>query len=177
MAKPITSLLFLGFLLISSCALQAQWLVGGGIVLGSTDEGKAGINLKTSFPIKGRLFLSPNVTLFASERDISRAADTKVRFTTINLDGQVHFEVVDALILYPLLGVQIAISRVEIEDSAGGFDRNVGSDVGINIGGGGRYQILDRLSVFTEAGYTLAGIEQVGITLGVLFHLAESNRY
>ena len=177
MAKTITSLLLLGLLLISPFALQAQWLVGGGVVIGGTDEGRAGINMKTSFPLKGSLFLSPNVTLFASERDMFRAAETKVRFTTINLDGQMHFEVVDALILYPLLGIQVAIERVEVEDSQGGFDRDVGSDVGINIGGGGRYQILDKLSLFGEVGYTLGGIDQVGVTLGVMFHLAESNRY
>ena len=177
MAKTITSLLFLGLLLTSSFTLKAQWLVGGGVALGGTDEGKAGINMKTSFPIKGSLFLSPNVTLFASERDMFRAAETKVRFTTINLDGQMHFEVIDALILYPLLGLQVAISRVEVEDSSGGFDRDVLSDTGINMGGGGRYQILDRLSVFGEVAYTVGGIDQVGVTLGVMFHLAESNRY
>lgn len=177
MHKPITSLLFLGLLLSYPFAIKAQWLVGGGVVIGGTDEGRAGINMKTSFPIKGSLFLSPNVTLFASERDMFRAAETKVRFTTINLDGQMHFDVVDALILYPLLGFQVAISRVEVEDSQGGFERDVVSDVGINLGGGGRYQILDRLSVFGEVAYSLGGIDQVGVTLGVMFHLAESNRY
>ncbi len=177
MVRHILGSLVLGICCFFSSPLQAQWLVGGGFTIGGTDEGKAGINMKTTFPIAGSLVLSPNVTLFASETDMFRAANTKVRFSTINLDGQLQFDVIDKLVLYPLLGLQVAIFRTEVESTTGSIERDRSSDVGINLGGGGRYQILDELSIFGEVVYTLGGIDQVGVTLGVLYRLAESDQY
>ncbi|MEM6629839.1 MAG: outer membrane beta-barrel protein [Bacteroidota bacterium] len=168
---PLLLLFFLCFSL--SPSLNAQWLVGGGVTLGGTPEGRLGLNVKTTFPITGRLVLGPNLTFFAAETDDTQTADTKTQFTALNLDAQLQFDVIDNLVMYPLAGVQIAFLDFETDIPGLGTETENKSDVGINLGGGGRYQFLDRLSGFGELAYTVGGMDQLNFTFGVLFHLVE----
>jgi len=157
-------------LLITSQTASAQLLGGGGIVLGSRDEGQLGINAKLLFPIREKLHLSPGVTFFAPENESKQGSDIKVRFSVVEVDAQFHFNIVDELHLYPLAGLGMAFSRNELT-SQGQTDTENTHEFGINIGAGARYQLVDRLHLFGEGKLTIGGMDQTSVTLGVLYSL------
>ena len=173
MTRQLPFLLLIFLYVFDLSPLQAQWLVGGGVTVGGTPEGRLGLNVKTTFPLSGRLVLGPNLTFFASETDDTQTADTKTQVTALNLDAQLQFDVIDNLVMYPLAGLQIAFLDFETDIPGSGTQTENKTDVGINLGGGGRYQFLDRLSGFGELVYTVDGTNQLGFTVGVLFHLVE----
>ncbi len=157
-------------LLITSHIACAQLLGGGGIVLGSRDEGKFGINAQLMFPIGEKLRISPGVTFFAPENESKRSSNFKVRFSVVEVDAQFHFNIAEELYLYPLAGLGMAFGKNELTFQ-GQTDTENTNEFGVNIGAGARYQLIDRLHAFVEGKLTIGGIDQSSVKLGVLYTL------
>lgn len=162
--------LLLLFSLLVCVTSYAQLLGGGGVVFGSEDEGKYGLNVKLMFPIKDRLHLSPSVTIFAPDNENKVSADTRIRVNVIDVDAQYHFSIVSELVAYPLAGLGLALSKTEVTTSNNtNTDNN--SQIGLNLGGGIKYEIVDRIHLLGEVKFTIAGLEQSSLTLGILYML------
>jgi len=153
---------------------QAQFSVGTGLVIGNEDEGRYGLNIRTAFPIADRLYLVPNLSLFAPENERKRYTGSqgtnKERYRILAVDAQYRFEISPQLRLYPLAGIQMAFRQNELSFN-GQTNTDNNREASLNLGGGGMYELLDQLSAFLEVNYSVGGLEQLAATVGINYQL------
>lgn len=94
-------------------------------------------------------------------------------WSMLDLDGHYVFSADDSKMFYALGGLNFTFWKVKMASEFGGVfgDSNIsGSEVGFNIGAGGRYKLSDKLHLVGEAKYTLGGFNFLTIGAGILYH-------
>ena len=158
----------LTLLLASLFAAQdtfAQIKAGGGLVFGS-EISQLGIDVRGEYHIDENWVVVPNVNFFFSDKETISVFEVKTTLTTINFDGHYLFPMQDDRFdLYPLAGINISI--VNVKNDFNDFDESE-TELGLNIGGGGQYEINDLLTAFAEIKYVIGDFDQLVIGGGIL---------
>ena len=157
-------------LTVFSMSTKAQDIqVGGGLTYGTGIE-TLGVVAKGIYQFDETWVGSPSIVFFFP-KDVLFVTTT---FFAINLDANYVFSINDeGTVVYPLAGLNIAVVRVKYDDGALGVP-GIGntsassSDVGLNIGGGVRHPVGEKLTIFGEAKVIAGGGDQLEISGGVL---------
>lgn len=141
---------------LTSTAL-AQREIGAGVVFG-TGSDDIGVSLRMRFPMPVQavdLYLVPSIDLLEFGQN--------QYFLTFNAEAQADFDLSSELSLYPLAGLTFGLrdryTPSPTEDNA---------QLGFNLGGGVRYQLLPRLTGVGELKASVGGFEQLLLTVGVM---------
>ena len=89
--------------------------------------------------------------------------------TTNTVDANLHylFNVgTDKLYVYPLAGLNYAITTTDLQEGRSHSD----GELGINLGGGIQYELKDNLDLKAEVKYTVGDFNPVIIGAGVVYH-------
>ena len=155
--KYIFPLLFLYLMWLSPNALKAQRQFGGGITFGTASD-DIGVSLRMRLPINETFVIAPSVDLLEFGRNRY--------FVTLNGEAQAIFPITNEFSLYPAAGLSLAI-----RDPNHPLPGEDNIQLGINLGGGANYRFTPRLVGFGELKATVAGFEQLLLTLGVMVDL------
>lgn len=97
-------------------------------------------------------------------------------WSLLDLDGHYVFNSDDSKTLYGLAGLNFTFWKIDMAtdydegygDLFGGFELS-GTEVGINLGAGGRFALSDKLNLFGEVKYTIGGFNFLNLGAGVLY--------
>ncbi len=149
--------LIITLLLFCTLGVNGQASLGGGLTFG-TDLEEPGIQINADFEVADRWSVSPNLTYwFEGIED----------FSLLTLNGDVHYVVNPnaSFKVSPFTGLNLQIAN----DSRG--DRYDDTDAGLNLGVGGKTKIGGNAKLYAETKYVISGIDELVLTLGVLFGL------
>ena len=143
----------------------AQIKAGGGLVFGS-EISQLGIDVRGEYYIDENWVVVPNFNFFFSDKETISVLEIKTTLTTLNFDGHYLFPLDgDQFDVYPLAGINFSI--VSVKDDFSGLDDSE-TKVGLNLGGGGQYEINDLLTAFAEIKYVISDFDQLVIGGGIL---------
>ncbi len=94
-------------------------------------------------------------------------------WSMLDLDGHYVFSSDDSRMFYALGGLNFTFWKIKMASEFGtlfGNSNISGSEVGINIGAGGRYKLSNKLHLVGEAKYTIGGFNFFTLGAGVLYH-------
>jgi len=169
-------------------AQESKIMAGGGLTY-ATEIKNIGINIKGLYLINEKWEADAGFTYFF-EKNYTKwsALDFNGHYVFVNNDGKA---------LYALAGLNMTFYKFEIDgvgidpydDYYGGTDEypeymdefnpmaslagdleSKGSEIGVNIGIGGRMPISSALSLNGEVKYTLGGADYLSINAGILYH-------
>lgn len=142
------------FLLIITFAQtsNAQINVGGGLSFISNGSSELGLNLKSSFGLNENMEISPSVNYYFTDG-----------YTLIGLNGDFHYLLGDdSFRFYPLGGINFMMA------SANGASNN---ELQFNVGGGAKYPLSDKLSIYGEGKYMIGDADGLGFSAGIMFNI------
>lgn len=94
-------------------------------------------------------------------------------WSMLDFDGHYVLSADDTKVFYGLGGLNFTFWKVKLDSEFGDFfgDSNItGSEVGFNVGAGGRYKLSDNIHLVGEMKYTIGGFNFFTIGAGVLYH-------
>ena len=114
----------------------------------------------------------PHVTKY-EEFDFSEK--TTVSSVAFNVDGHYVFNYLDKMEIYGLAGMNITLAKIKNEYSyLGQQETTFGSSdnsIGLNIGAGAYFKVLEQGDIFAEVKYILGKYDQLMIRGGVLLNI------
>lgn len=134
---------------------SAQIRVGGGLGYG-TDISEVGLNIRGLYQINDNIGAQADFMFYFVGENLS--------YTEFNVNGNYFFGT-EQFRPYALAGLNIS----RLKASVPFFGSITDTEIGLNVGGGGMYDINDMISVFGEAKYIVSNADQLVITAGVLF--------
>ncbi len=150
----VTAMLFVCL----STPLQAQLSVGGGLAFG-TDVEEIAIQVRGLYGIDEDWRGEADFTFYLD-------GEENISFWEFNLNGNYLFTDSDEFAVYGLAGLNFFRTSVDF------FNESTGNtEIGLNIGGGGQYFINEQISAFGELKFAISDVDQLLISLGVLFNL------
>ena len=131
-----------------SVAAQAQqkgdMAAGGSLVIGTGDSfTNVGISGKFLYNVTDPIRMEGSLTFFLKKNNVS--------FWDISVNGHYLFPVADQITVYPLAGLGIFGSKVDM----GSWGSYSNSDVCFNIGGGMDFKLTDQLFLNAELKYKI----------------------
>lgn len=93
---------------------------------------------------------------------------SEVTYWEINFDGRYVLYDSDPWTLYPLAGLNT--TTFGIKGYSGVLGIGTLTRIGLNIGGGARYAIVENISLYGEIKYILSSFDQLVISVGGLYH-------
>ena len=168
-------LLLTATLLVASYAMantQISILAGLGFSFGSTAE-TIGIHIRGDVdmddtPWGGSINF---ISYFGPSTAPQSIEGVKAVYRETNLDGHYFLVREEALSAYGLAGLNISTAGAKIKTNVP-FVPNINeteTQVGLNIGGGGRYLIADNISLAAEIKYILSKFDQLTVSIAGLF--------
>lgn len=151
-----TLMLFVAF----SLSAQAQLQLGAGAGLGANFN-EVGIQVRGQYSFTDTWRGAADFTYFLDGVE-------GVSIYGINANAHYRFTADGAFQPYALAGLGFFTATVDL----GPFGTASGSDVGINVGGGGNFPLGDSLNAFAEASFGIGGAE-FGVFAGLLFNLGD----
>lgn len=89
----------------------------------------------------------------------------------LNFDGHYFFDMSEELMLYPLAGLNISHYGVNVGvPGLFGIGSVGGTKVGLNLGGGARYNVANQIWLFGEIKYIVSNFDGLVISAGGLYH-------
>ncbi|MEL6356080.1 MAG: hypothetical protein AAFQ37_04015, partial [Bacteroidota bacterium] len=150
-----TLLLFAGF----AYHAQAQLMLGGGISYGFQENSELGLQVRGVYSFAEEWRGQADFTFFLGPPE-------NFSFWTINANGNYIFsDNGDGTVFYAIAGLNFANASVNYES----FGSESVSEIGLNIGAGGNFNVADGLTIFAEAKYVISGFDQFVVAGGVLF--------
>ena len=158
MKKGLLSTLFILFALTN---MNAQTSVGAGVLLGN---GATAIEAKANFGVSDQISISPSFDYFllGDSYDSLYGSDINISIYMFGVDGHYNFGDPDALNYYPLAG----LNYFAVSYSGNGVSGNVGSGIGLTVGGGATYALSESMKLYGEVKYIRSGL---GLSAGLLF--------
>lgn len=157
---------------LNTQAQNTKILAGGGLSF-STDIKSMGIQLNGVYQIDDTWEAAPGFTYYFKKDNTN--------WTMLDLNAHYVFHRDDKMLFYGLAGLNFVFWKVKIENVyypdpmnpfSGYYDDWEANDteVGFNLGAGGRMPITDQLWVTSELKYTIGGFDFLTINAGVLYH-------
>ncbi len=140
--------------LLSMTKINAQTMLGGGIMLGSDATAIEG---KADFVMSENISISPSFDYFLID-------DSSYSVIMIGADGHYNFGDPATLNYYPLVG----LNYFSVSYSGDGYSFSYGSGIGLTIGGGATYALSEKLKLYGELKYLRSSM---GLSAGVMFSL------
>ncbi|MBI9072889.1 MAG: outer membrane beta-barrel protein [Melioribacteraceae bacterium] len=169
MKTRITILTAVLMLFVLSNVNSAQNIkVGGGLTFAS-EISNIGIHANGIYKIDETWEASPTLTYFLEKDYLS--------WFTIDVNAHYIFSKNDGLTAYGLAGLNMTFWSFDFETEVpnfgfGGVSLDAsGTDIGINIGGGARKEISEKMELVGEIKYVLGGANNFAIKAGVVFSL------
>lgn len=138
-----------------------------------------GIYLKGIIETKGPVQICPSFTFFIPRAnripDIgSTYKSTKINEMMFSLDG--HYVVIRQtwLELYGLAGLNITLATIKWSDKT--FSPGVDNALGLNLGGGSKVKISEKIDLNAEVKYILGKYRQLMINAGLLINFNVLNK-
>lgn len=150
-------LLIFTFFIGIAFGVSAQTSVGAGLAFGSEIE-SAGIGFNALFNASDVIDISPSFIYYFPNNNV----------TWWELNGNVNyiFSEGDAT-FYGIAGLNITGVKVDL----GPFGHQSDSELGLNLGVGGNFDIGSNLTPFAEAKYVVGNADQLSLFAGVRFPL------
>ncbi len=164
-ALKIISFVFVAAAFSFSAKAQDSKVLGGLGLNYTSDIGSVGITAKGVYMIDENWEGSAGFTYLFE--------NNYTNWSMLDLDGHYVFSSDDKKAFYGLAGLNFTFWKFDYSYSYGYYidDYSInGTEVGINLGAGGRFKITDDLSVFGEAKYTFGGFNFLTLGAGVLYH-------
>ena len=154
-------------------SLNAQFSIGGGF---GYNEGidAPGVTVKAEFEIMENIAISPSVSYFSGSEARLVGTAYKNNLFAVDINGLYKIEVMmDELDVYPLAGLNYSSYKngANVVFDGERFSQASGNDLGLNVGGGGRWHFSEKLSAIAEIKYTISGFSQLVAGVGVLYQL------
>jgi len=131
--------------LAANAQSKGDMAAGGNLVLGTGDSyTNIGIGGKFQYNVTDPIRLEGSLTFFLKKDYVS--------FWDISANGHYLFPVADAITVYPLAGLGIFGSKVDLGEWGGSVTH---SDVCINLGGGMDFKLTDQLFLNAELKYKI----------------------
>ncbi len=95
------------------------------------------------------------------------------KWSMLDMDGHYVFTSDGSKMVYGLAGLNFTFWKIKLASEYGAFfgDSDIsGSEVGLNLGAGGRFALTDQIQLVGEAKYTLGGFNFFTLGAGVLYH-------
>ena len=166
-----------------SFAQDSKFMAGGGLSYATKIE-NIGLNIKGLYLIDETWEAAGGFTYFFKKNYTTWSA--------LDFDGHYILSNTDGMSLYALAGLNFTFFKFEMDNALGGLsglgdmgdeygDYNnyanaltssaeiTGSDVGVNIGIGGRMPLSDKLFLTGEIKYTLGGANYLNAGVGILY--------
>jgi len=173
-------LIFAAFLMILSLQAQKGKIsIGGGLAFGSEIE-KLGINLRGYYGITEEIAAAPSFTYFFPNKLDFMSGEIKWNVWELNLDGHYTFTDSDQFSAYGLAGLNITGTSWKSEYDIPNFftgqnehyeESDSDVNIGLNLGGGGQYNLNEQLGLFGEVKYVISNYDQLVFTFGVIYGL------
>jgi opacity protein-like surface antigen len=164
--KKIILLLFAFF---SFTAVNAQFSLGGGIGY-ATEIDNLNFHVDGNYAFNEQWEGAATFTYYLTGES---APGVDLSWYGFDFNAHFNFSEYTGGKIYALAGLNIMMVSVSFEDTTGmiGDFSTSDSDIGLNIGVGTKYALNDKLSLFGEAKYTIAGAKFFNLGAGVLFAL------
>ncbi len=95
------------------------------------------------------------------------------KWSMLDLDGHYVFSSDESILFYGLAGLNFTFWKVELASVYGSYVDYLdasGTEVGLNLGAGGRYALSDKLHLTGEVKYTIGGFGFLTLGAGILYH-------
>ncbi len=161
----LISSLAIVFMLVAgvSKAQDSKFLLGGGLAY-ATDINTAAAFVKGNYAITEKFEAAAQFTYFFPKN--YGGADLKYHWMAFDVDGHYVFAKQEKMAFYGLVGFNIFMARYK-----SGNNSYSSSTSGLNLGGGGRFGLSDKLSALGEVKYVLNSGGYLQINAGILFAL------
>lgn len=153
----IAAIFFMAFVSAHAQTYEA----GGGLSYGSGIN-NMGINLRGEILFNEQLSVSSHFNFFFGRDE----GMLRHKWWAFNIDGHYYFKVDDLLFLYPLLGFNIGT----VKEKWNGINFS-DTEIGMNLGGGLKYQFTNTITGFGEIKYVIGNADQFVVTAGVMITL------
>jgi opacity protein-like surface antigen len=157
--------------------------VGLGLALGTEsaiDDTTGEPKLGFGFTVGGDYFVSDAISIapsysffFKSKVDAGGGQEVSLKASSIDVDGKYYF-VKSGVNVYGFAGISFAFVKASVTVDLGNGLQEISaseSQVGVNLGAGLDYYLSEKLFLNGQAKYTINGLEQLQINLGVGFNL------
>lgn len=160
-------------------AQKGQIDIGGGFAYG-TEIKKLGIDVRGQYGITDKIDGTASFTYFFPNKEDFYGGEMKWNVWELNFDGHYIFTNSDQYAAYGLAGLNITgthwSTNYEYTDPYTGqtekYDESDSdTDIGLNIGGGGQYNINEKIGAFGEIKYVISNYDQLVFTFGIIYGL------
>ena len=175
MKYTLTSLL-----LLFTCYSFSQIQVGAGLGFGTQIE-RPCLSLKANKTIMDQIEGSASINIFLPNgngvNSLIGDFTARTNMWSFNADGHYIISISDKVDVYGLAGINISIVRIKtsytnsILFGSSNGSATTDTNIGLNIGGGAKMVLTDKLTGFGEAKYVLSDFDQAVIIVGVLLTL------
>ena len=162
---------------------KGQIRAGAGITLGTEsaiDETSGDTKLGIGIVIGGDYFVSDAISIapsysffFKSKVDLGSGQEISLKASSFDIDGKYYF-VKSGVNVYGLVGISFASAKATVVIDFGNGPQEISAtenQVGVNLGGGIDYYLSDKVYLNGQVKYTINGLEQLAINLGVGFNI------
>ncbi len=161
-------------------AVNAQIKAGATFLYGS-EIGSLGIGAKGIYTINEKISASAEINHFFGKSEENAVVKISNSLTSLDLDAHYHFTIsqVPKFDIYGIGGLNFSFIKVESELKTSNFQGFFGgnstndSKIGLNIGAGFLYPLINHLEVVTELTYTLSDFNQLVLQSGVVYTFGE----
>ncbi len=178
--QVLITALALVFMLVAgvSKAQDSKFLLGGGATYAS-DISSFGFFVKANYAITEKIEVAADFNYFLPKKVAVGMGmeDVKYNYMSFDVDGHFAFLSDEKMTLYGLAGLNILMVRIpsyEVSYPGAGtmkFGGTTDSNMGLNLGAGGRFGLSDKLSAFGEVKYVISEGGYVQVNAGILFAL------
>lgn len=167
----LSSTLLFGTFFLCFQPTQAQWAVGGGMSLGSSNL-KPGAQVRGEYQRFHPFALAVYGSVFLREETIALGSRSTSRLFTVDADLHYLLKLGDHK-TYPLLGFNTSILRFNFEDQGRTVLSESTLDYSLNMGFGGKILIYRSIYSYLEVKYIFGAPSQFVGTLGVMVRIGK----
>lgn len=162
---------------------QGQIRAGVGLALGTesaidetTFEPKLGFGITVGgdYFVTDAISIAPSYSFFfKSKVDLGSGQEISIKASSFDVDGKYYF-VTNGVNIYGFAGISFAFAKLEsiIDLGFGPVPFSISENqVGVNLGAGLDYYLGEKVYLNGQAKYTINGLEQLQINVGVGFNL------
>lgn len=160
---------------LTTQAQDSKIMAGGGLSY-ATDISTIGISAKGVYLINETWEAAPSFTYYLKKNNVN--------WSTLDFDAHYVFSIVDEMTFYAIGGLNVTFWKWNYDgsdslgdeydgygDLFGGSSLDAsGSDIGVNIGAGGRYALTDQMYLNADLKYTIGNANYLSASVGVLYH-------
>jgi len=161
---------------------KGQIRAGVGLTMGTesaiSDTGESklgfGIVIGGDYFVTDAISIAPSYSFFfKSSVDAGGGQEVSIKASSFDVDGKYYF-VKSGVNIYGLAGLSFGFAKATatIDFGAGPTEISVSENqIGFNLGAGLDYYLSDKVYLNGQVKYTISGLEQLAINLGVGFNL------